>query len=361
MRFCRLLALVASPKCAKRRVVGFLARACFSAFQVFIVAASLSSQEVGSLDKESFGGGSVITVRLHAGSAGESPTSVVVTLLHGPIPIGQRETSSGAAEFVVSQLGEYVVAVSANGYLQEQKDVSVVNGRTQVDVYLRPATPANGVAGTPGQAMLAPKAKQALDQGIRALKQNRLPEAEKYVGAALRLAPANPDVLYMQGLLCLKQRNWQQAKAVLEKAAQLDPKSALIFAALGMAQCDAGEYDAAIPSLEKSLQLDGTSTWQTRCALAKSYYHAQRFAEALALSQEALAQSRGEAPELALLVAQSQTAEGRYEEAAQTLRDFVRDHPNRAEAATARRWLDQLVTNGKVRPAGEEGATARNQ
>jgi len=163
----------------------------------------------------------------------------------------------------------------------------------------------------------------------------------------------------MQGLLCLKQRNWQQAKAVLEKAAQLDPKSALIFAALGMAQCDAGEYDAAIPSLEKSLQLDGTSTWQTRCALAKSYYHAQRFAEALTQSEQALAQSGGEAPEIALLVAQSQTAEGRYEQAAQTLRDFVRDHPDRTEAATAKRWLDQLAANGKVRPASKERATTQ--
>ena len=359
MRFCRVLARVASPKRAKGRVAGFLAPACLSAFQVFVVAASLGAQEVGSLDKESFGGGSVIAVKLHAGSVGVSPTAVVVTLLHGTIPIGQRETSSGTAEFVVSQLGEYAVVASAHGYLEEQKDVSVVNGRTQVDVYLRPANPANGVTRVPGQAVLTPKAKQTLDQGIRALKENRLPEAEKYLGAVLRLAPANPDVLYMQGLLCLKQRNWQQAKAVLEKAAQLNPKSARTFAALGMAQCDAGEYDAAIPWLEKSLQLDAANTWQTRCALAKSYYHAQRFAEALTQSEQALAQSGGEAPEIALLVAQSQTAEGRYEQAAQTLRDFVRDHPDRTEAATAKRWLDQLAANGKVRPASKERATTQ--
>ena len=56
----------------------------------------------------------------------------------------------------------------------------------QVDVYLRPAM--SGLAGAPGKAMLAPKAKEALDQGIRALKENRLPEAEKQLAAALRLA-----------------------------------------------------------------------------------------------------------------------------------------------------------------------------
>jgi len=49
-------------------------------------------------------------------------------------------------------------------------------------------------------------------------------------------------------------------------------------------------------------------------------------------------------------LAQSLTAVGRYEDAAQTLREFLRDHADRPETATARRWLEQLATNGKIRP-----------
>jgi TolA-binding protein len=66
------------------------------------------------------------------------------------------------------------------------------------------------------------------------------------------------------------------------------------------------------------------------------------------MSQAALSSSKGKAPEIELLVAQSLTAVGRYEDAAQTLRRFLRDHPDRQEAATARRWLAGLAANGKI-------------
>ena len=67
------------------------------------------------------------------------------------------------------------------------------------------------------------------------------------------------------------------------------------------------------------------------------------------MSQDALAASHGKAPEIALLVAQSLTAVGRYEAAAQTLREFVKDYGDRREAETARRWLERLTANGKIR------------
>jgi thioredoxin-like negative regulator of GroEL len=67
------------------------------------------------------------------------------------------------------------------------------------------------------------------------------------------------------------------------------------------------------------------------------------------MSQSALVSSHGKAPEIQLLLAQSLTAVGRYEDAAQTLREFVREHRDRPEAATARRWLDALAADSKIR------------
>jgi tetratricopeptide (TPR) repeat protein len=163
------------------------------------------------------------------------------------------------------------------------------------------------------------------------------------------MAPENPDVLYIQGVLELKQQNWKKAQAVLEKASQLDPKSARTFAALGMAFCDEGSYEAAIGPLTKSLHLDPAGTWETQWALGKSYYHLQRYDEALNSSQQALEKSNGSAPQIALLVAQSLTAVGRYEDSAQVLRQFLRNYADRPEAATARRWLGQLAGSGHIR------------
>jgi thioredoxin-like negative regulator of GroEL len=337
------------PTHGKKGAASFLARVCLSALPCLTFVSSFAVQDVGSEEKEYYGSGSVITVKVHDASGEAFPSSAVVKLFRGAVPSGQRDTSSGVAEFVVNRTGEFMVVVAAPGYSEVQKDVSVpVTGRTQVDVCLRSTLPASIVAGVPGRPVLTPKAKKALDQGIVALKENRVGEAEKYVGDAMRMAPGNPDVLYLQGVLSLKQRNWAQAQTVLEKATQIDPNSARAFAALGMALCDAGKYDAAISPLEKSLQLDRAGTWQTRWALAKSYYHGQRFEEALKLSQEALAQSRGDGPEIALLAAQSLTAVGRYEDSAEILREFLRDHADRTEAALARRWLEQLAANGKI-------------
>jgi len=333
-----------------KRVARLIAQAFLTSILCLAFAFSLSAQDVGTEEKEFHGSGSVITVKVHDASGESLSSAAVVKLLRGIYPSGQQETSRGVAEFVVTSLGDYTVVVTAPGYAEAQKDVPVRIGRTQVDVYLRTTSPAGTVTAVPGRPVLAPKAKEALDKGLRALKENKLGEAEKYVGEALRLASGNPDVLYVQGVLNLKQRNWGQAQTVLEKATQIDPSSARAFAALGMAFCDAGNYDAAIAPLEKSLQLDTAGTWETRWALAQSYYHRQQYEEALKMSQEALAQSYGNEPQIALLLAQSLTAVGRYEDAAQALREFLRDNGGRPEAATARRWLEQLTTSGKIRP-----------
>jgi uncharacterized protein HemY len=68
------------------------------------------------------------------------------------------------------------------------------------------------------------------------------------------------------------------------------------------------------------------------------------------MSQDALTSSNGKAPEIGLLVAQSLTAVGRYEDAAQALRDFLRNHGDRPEASTALRWLERLTAGAKIKP-----------
>jgi Flp pilus assembly protein TadD len=315
-----------------------------------VLTTSLSGQDVGSQEKEFMGNGSVITVTVHDASGGPLSSPAAVKLFRGIVPSGQRDTARGVAEFVVIGLGEYTVIVAAPGYVEAQKDVSVdTTGRARVDVYLRPTSGAQSSATVPGRPVLAPKAKEALDKGLRALRENKLAEADKHIGEAMRLAPGNPEVLYAQGILSLKQHDWRRARTALEKATQIDPNSAPAFAALGLALCDQGNYDAAIAPLRKSLELDPAGAWETRWALAKSYYQREQYPEALNMSQEAFAKSNGNAPAVALLVAQSLTAVGRYEDAAQVLREFLRDHASTQEAVTARRWLEQLTANGKIR------------
>lgn len=350
MRCSRRVASAPEKVFACRCIGGFLAPFLLTTLSSLALPSPLSAQDVGSQEKEFMGNGSVVTVTVHDPSGAPLSSPATVKLFRGIVPSGQRDTSRGVAEFVVIGLGEFTVFVTAPGYAEAQKDVSVdITGRARVDVYLRQTSASATPTNVPGRQLLAPKAKEALDKGLRALKENKLAEADKHISEALRLAPGNPDVLYAQGILSLKQRNWPRAQTALEKATQIDPISAPAFSALGLALCDQGNYGAAIAPLRKSLELDPGGAWETRWALAKSYYQREQYLEALNMSQEALARSHGNVPAVALLVAQSLTAVERYEDAAQALREILRDHAGTPEAATARRWLEQLVADGKTR------------
>ena len=288
-----------------------------------------------------------VTVRDSSGEPISAPATV--KLYHDGVPADQGATSHGRAFFVTRTIGNFTLLVEATGYKAAQKDLSLpVALKAEVDVYLQREHSANENVGVPGKPILAPKAKDAFDKGLQAINANKLPEAQKYVGEALKLAPGHPDVLFLQGVLDLSQHHWPEAQTVLEKSTQLDPDNPRAFAALGMAFTNQGKYEAAIPPLEKSLQLEPTG-WETQWTLAKAYYHQQQYDQALKTSQQALAESNGKAPDIALLVAQSLTAVGQYDAAADTLRDFLKNHADRPQAPTARRWLEGLVKSGKIK------------
>ena len=308
------------------------------------------AQEGGSQANASFNSGAEIAVTVH-GSSGEAITSTVLVrvLKGGTTPSGQATTSQGSAVIVVTSLGEFTVVVQAAGYATAVKEVSVpVPQRTQVDVALRREGAATATTvGVPGRPVLAPKAKEAFEKGLQALSADKMSAAEKFVGEAARLAPGHPDVLYAQGVLYLKQGKWSQAQAALETATQIDPGHARAFAALGMAMSDQRKYGAAIGPLENALKIDPAIGWDAEWTLAKAYYQTAKYEDALKMSQAALDASKGKAPEIALLVAQCLTAMGKYGEAEAMLRGFVKEHSDRAEVATARRWLQKLESRGE--------------
>jgi tetratricopeptide (TPR) repeat protein len=288
-----------------------------------------------------------VTVRDSSGEAISVPANVKI--LKSGMPTDEKEVSRGRAFFILRSLGDYTVVVNATGYKPAQKDVAVpVALKAEVDIYLQKESATGDNSGIPGRPLLAPKAKEAFERGLQALNSNKVAEAEKYVGEAMKLAPGHPDVLFVQGVLYLSRRNWSQAQSVLEKSTQIDSSNARAFSALGMALNNQGKYAAAIAPLEKSLQL-AAGGWETHWALAKAYYFHEQYDQALKTSQQALAGSNGKAPQIELLVAQSLTAVGRYEDSAQTLREFLKNHGDRPEAATARRWLGGLAKNGKIR------------
>ena len=289
-----------------------------------------------------------VTVRDSSRQVVTVPT--VVKLYKNGTLEDQRSTSQGRAFFIPRGLGDFTITVEAAGYKAAQKDVSLaVAIQYEEDVYLERDTAGGSSVGIPGAPVLAPRAKEALEKGMRALKEGRLEEAQKYIGEAMKLAPGNPEVLYVQGMLYMRQSNWEQAQIVLEKASQLDPNQPRFLAALGMNLCNRKKYEEAIPPLEKSIQLERTSGWETQWALAKAYYYREQYEQALKMAEQAHTESHGSAPQAELLLAQCLTAVGRYEDSAHTLREFLKNNSAGPDAATARRWLDRLTADAKIR------------
>jgi tetratricopeptide (TPR) repeat protein len=276
-------------------------------------------------------------------------TPATVKLYRSGVLTGQAPTTNGRAFFILEKFGDYLITAEAAGYKSAQKDVLVTMAiKDEEDLVLHREAGDSGNAAMPGgELLLAPKAKEAFDKGLEALNQNKLEQAEKYIGEAMRLAPSHPDVLYLQGVIYLKRHQWGKAQDVLAKATQLDPKHGRALSALGMALVDDGKYDQALAPLRQSLEL-GPVSWETHWALAKAYYYTRQFEDALRESQEAASQSHGAAPQIELLVAQSLTAVGRYEDSAQTLRSFLKNHSNDPGAPTARMWLQRLAADGKI-------------
>jgi len=259
---------------------------------------------------------------------------------------GQMTTSKGRVVFILNELGDYVITADAVGYRSAQKDISVpVAVAAEEEIVLqRDSTEALGRDARP---LLAPKAKKATDKALQALNGNKLDQAERFLDEAAKLAPNHPDVLYLQGVVFLRRNQPEKARGVLEKAAQIDPRNALVLCALGMAFVNENRFDLAVAPLQQSAEID-PARWDSHYALAKAFYYQQQFEGALQEAQRALSQSHGSEPAVELLMAQAQTAVGKFEDSAETLRTFLRLHPADKGAETARRWLDRLIADGKV-------------
>lgn len=289
-----------------------------------------------------------ISITVKEGSKQLVGPMVTVKLYRQGMMTGQMSTNKGRAVFILNGLGNYTITADAVGYRSAQKEISIpVAVEAEEEIVLeRDAEPeALGAAGRP---LLAPKAKEALDKALQAIGENKLEQAEKSLDEAAKLAPNHPDVLYLQGVVFLRKNQPERAQAVLETATQVDPKNDRAFSALGMALVNQGHFDLAIAPLQQAIELNPAG-WDAHFTLAKAFYHQEHYEETLKEAQAALAQSHGVEPAIELLIAQAQTALGRFDDSAQTLRAFLQAHPNDHGAATARRWLDRLIADGKVK------------
>jgi tetratricopeptide (TPR) repeat protein len=312
------------------------------------VAQGGASETVGSLSSS---GQVIVMVRDSAGEPLRTPALVRLFSADG-MPVGQVPVvRGGEATFRGVHQGSYSVEVEASGYANAHGNATLpMTGEVHVEIYLRPESNAEPIVLTDtGVPVLAPKAKKEMDDGLEALRKKDFAEAQKHLEKAKEMAPMHPDVLYLLGSLSARMNDLPRAEELLGKATQMEPQHAHAQAALGVVLVNERKFDAALSPLGKALELDEKS-WEARWALARCYYNQRKFQPALEESRRALQDSNGQAPEIALVAAASLTALGQYENSAAMLREFLQRYPDQAGAVRARRWLERLQVEGKIKP-----------
>ncbi|MGB9465892.1 MAG: tetratricopeptide repeat protein, partial [Candidatus Acidiferrum sp.] len=111
------------------------------------------------------------------------------------------------------------------------------------------------------------------EKALRALQQNNLDDAQRYLEHVLRIDPNFADGNYLMGLLLLRRKESGRAVAYLQKSLKFSPNHAAALLALGEAQYLEHDYVSAIASLEKLVDEQPDSS---QAPAAQKYVDAMR-------------------------------------------------------------------------------------
>ena len=239
---------------------------------------------------------------------------------------------------------DYQVEVEAEGYQTAYESTSLPyfdNASTNVIVFLKPVGQNSSSLSRGGQFVLAPRAEKEVEHGLKDLRSRRFESARKHLEKALQMAPGNPYVNYVMGMIYLLSKQAEQAKPFLEKSVSIDPKHPPSLLALGTVRFELADYSGAIQVLEQDVQLDATS-WKAEWMLADSYLGEKNYAKAQEYAERALKTGKENAAQARLVVGDALAGLGEREKAAATFDNYLRSHPNDANAAKIRGFMEAL-------------------
>ena len=241
---------------------------------------------------------------------------------------------------------EYDIEVSVSGYKVAHQTVMVPDGGSNGNItvnaiiYIKPNNEADHPA-VPSGPILAPRAEKEVQHALKDLRDEKLPSAQKHLGKALEMAPANPFVNYLMGMCYLRMNKLPEAKASLEKSVSIDPKGSAALLALGMLHYRESDYPGAIQLLGQAVELDATA-WKADWMLASSYLHQGNFEKARDYSQRALKAGKANATPVELFLGEALASLGEREKAIAAFETFLKAYPKDPSAGQVHEWIGSL-------------------
>ena len=300
-----------------------------------------------------------LTINLRDTSGAPLDSPAIVNLHGGADNAFRTAMTEGASAAVFSGVsqGEYDAEAKCVGYqtVTEHLSVSDMGIMPQMYIYLRRESEVKSGPTRPGGTVMSPKLRAEINKGLDALRLHHYEVAHIHFEKGVRLAPGNPDVIYLLGVSELGLGHRHQARQDFEHALSLDPGHERALIALGELQLESGNTSEAITTLERAYQVNGAG-WLTHYLLAVAYQEAGRFSDAETHALRAVTLAHGKAAGALLLLGEIQREEGKLDEARKTWQKLLTDFPGSALARKAKEDLDALA--GPKPPTSEAVLTA---
>jgi tetratricopeptide (TPR) repeat protein len=278
---------------------------------------------------------------------------------------GMHLERDSQAVFTDLPYGKYDAEISAVGYLSTHKEVSVMATIVQEQIAIVLHRDPDAVNLDAAGSVMTPSARKQTKRAISALKSGKLQEAEKYLDAAQKSAPSDPNLNFLLGYLYYQKKDYGQASTYLGNSTSVNPHNAQALTLLGRAGLERSDYPAARSALEQAILADNEG-WLPHDLLADAYLHEKNYGKARDEAQVAISKGRAAASSAQLVLGQALLNLGNNQDGIQALNLFLQTSPEQPLAGQVKDLITQAghrsssaAASGNAAPADSQQAEAK--
>ena len=285
----------------------------------------------------------VVSVRENTGMPIQGSAFVKLSSDFSGVHVTAPTQDGSAATFPSIRAGDYQLEVSSAGYKTATEHASIMPSLSSYTVYVYLSSESASVPGNapPGKPVMTPRLQSEIDKGLDKMRHQQFEAAHAHLEKAAKMAPGNPDVLYLMGMLEYTQQHYDLARMKLEAAISIFPTHERALVALGELQLRTGQPVQAVQALEKAYQVNGAD-WRMHYLLAYAYAEQKEYEKARPHAERAADLGKEHAAAARVLLGRILTAEGKGADAKRVLDSVIRDFPNDPTAPDAKAALAGL-------------------
>ena len=287
---------------------------------------------------------------VHLEAGGRLRRARALVTLHGAwTPFAAQTWTDLGGRFKFSKLpaGLYnlTAEVPRRGVRRESVDISASladdRGRIRRIITLQPVSTQQTATVSARQLTIAEKARKEYIRAQKKLSQRKVDQAVAHLEKAVRLAPHFSRALNNLGTIAFQRQHYEKARQFFQQARQADPMAYNPLVNLGGALIQLQDFPRALKVNQEAVAMRPQDPL-AHSQLGRSYMYLGKDEQAVEHLSRARDLDPGHFSFPRLSLAQAHWRNGRREEAAKELEEFLRRHPDAPQAESVRQQLADL-------------------